>query len=67
MAALRASRLAWDIVKAFSFKTLPIRTPTGLKYAKYGAWTAGGQLFPQCSKSVFEASALNRSPGGKQM
>jgi hypothetical protein len=58
MAALRAARLAWDIAWAFSFKTLPIRRPTGFK----NGVTAGGQLFPQCLKSVFYTSALNRSP-----
>jgi hypothetical protein len=53
MAALRAARLAWDIALAFSFKTLPIKRPTGFKNGDYGGGTAGGQLFPQCLKSVF--------------
>jgi hypothetical protein len=48
MAALMAARLVWDIAWAFSFKTLPIRTPTGFKYGEYGGLTAGGQLSPQC-------------------
>jgi hypothetical protein len=60
MDALRAARLVWDIAEAFSFKTLLIRAQTGLEY---GAWTTGGQLFPQCSKSVFETLVLNHSPG----
>jgi hypothetical protein len=51
MAALRAAKLAWDIAWAFSFKTLPIRRPTGFKTGDYGGMTAGGQLFPQCLKS----------------
>jgi hypothetical protein len=46
MAALKVARLVWDIAWAFSFKTLPIRRPTGFKYGDYGSLTAGGQLFP---------------------
>jgi hypothetical protein len=53
MAALRAARLAKDIAWAFSFKTLPIRRPTGFKYGDYGGLTAGSQLFLQCLKSFF--------------
>jgi hypothetical protein len=52
MAVLRAARLAWDIARAISFKTLPNRMPTGFKYDDYGGFTAGGQLFHQCLKSV---------------
>jgi hypothetical protein len=62
MAALRAARLAWDIAWAFSFKTLPIKRPTGFKNGDYGGVTAGGQLFPHFLKSVFQTSALNCSP-----
>jgi hypothetical protein len=46
MAALRMARLALDIAWAYSFKTLPIRTPTGFKYGDYSILTDGNQLFP---------------------
>jgi hypothetical protein len=49
----RPHYLAWDFAWAFSFKALLIRTPTGFKYCEYGGLTAGGQLSPQCLKSVF--------------
>jgi hypothetical protein len=52
MAALVAAKLAGDIAWAFSFKLLLIRRPTGFKNGEYGGVTAGGQLFPQCLKSV---------------